>query len=162
MSLEYDIYHTYMDDIDHAGQVGIISMYNTVYYYCHVTLPGNQEAEEPQKPIVYSKAGILLTHSNCLPVKARKSKKECRTKPRRLLTFRMMSNHQMMLNVNLSQACLQLPIDEYSKPFLTITHTRVYKTMYMSGYNHLSISVVKALPCVSEANGAVLQGIPVH
>ena len=30
----------------------------------------------------------------------------------------------------------------------------------MSGYNHLFISVVKALPCVSEANGVVLQGIP--
>ena len=72
----------------------------------------------------------------------------------------MMSNYQMMLNVNLSQACLQLPVHESSKPFLTITHTMVYKTMYMSGYNHLSISVVKALPCVSEANGAVLQGIP--
>ena len=66
----------------------------------------------------------------------------------------------MMLNLDLSQACLQLPVDESSNPFWNITHTRVYKTMYMSGYNRLPISVVKALPCVSEANGAVLQGIP--
>ena len=32
--------------------------------------------------------------------------------------------------------------------------------MYMYGYNRLPISVVKALPFVSEANEAVLQRIP--
>ena len=98
-----------------------------------------------------------MTHSTCLPVEACKSKKECRTKPRRLLTFRVMSNHQMMLKLDLSQACLQLPVDESSKPFSTNVNTQEYLNP------HIYVTSVSPRPWpLSEANGAVLQGIPGH
>ena len=100
-----------------------------------------------QKPIVSSETGILLTLYTCLPAEACKSKKGRRTKPRRLLTFRMISNHQMMLKcVNLSQACFQLPV----------TCTRVFKSTYIYVF---PLVLPRPWP-LSEGNGAVLQGIP--
>ena len=109
-----------------------------------------------QKPIVSSETGILLTLYTCLPAEACKSKKGRRTKPRRLLTFRMISNHQMMLKLDLSQACFQLPVDESIKTFLAITCTRVFKSTYIYVFPLVS---PRPWP-LSEANGAVLQGIP--